>query len=232
MTQSPDSARLWKTSLPGIELFEARLQQPAKPESKAVAQVRTYLETHYTQNVSLDQLVDLSPYYLIRCFRQQVGCALHQYLGTAMVYLKDFSKDFSISAEIAGFVSVLVGFTGAGVIVFQAAQAEDPDRRYVAAVMSGVFYIVVGLFGATVVGLFSALPGELVSAIAGLALLSTIGKGLVTALTQEKEREPALITFLVTASGLTLLGIGSAFWGLLAGVLATMIARRIGVQAT
>ncbi|MEM9976143.1 MAG: benzoate/H(+) symporter BenE family transporter [Cyanobacteria bacterium P01_D01_bin.2] len=98
----------------------------------------------------------------------------------------------------------------------------DPDRRYVAAVMSGVFYIVVGLFGATVVGLFSALPGELVVAIAGLALLSTIGKGLVTALAQEQEQEPALITFLVTASGLSLFGIGSAFWGLLAGVLATV----------
>ncbi|MEM9977575.1 MAG: benzoate/H(+) symporter BenE family transporter [Cyanobacteria bacterium P01_D01_bin.2] len=102
---------------------------------------------------------------------------------------------------------------------------EEPDRRYVAAVMSGVFYIVVGLFGATVVGLFSALPQELVAAIAGLALLGTIGKGLITALAQEKEREPALITFLVTASGVSLLGIGSAFWGLLAGLLATLTAQ-------
>ncbi|MEO0433003.1 MAG: benzoate/H(+) symporter BenE family transporter [Cyanobacteria bacterium J06656_5] len=107
---------------------------------------------------------------------------------------------------------------------------EDPDRRYVAAVMSGVFYIVVGLFGATVVGLFSALPGELVVAIAGLALLGTIGKGLVTALAQEKEREPALITFLVTASGVSLFGIGSAFWGILAGGLAT-VAFRVKGQA-
>ena len=107
---------------------------------------------------------------------------------------------------------------------------EDPDRRYVAAVMSGVFYIVVGLFGATVVGLFSALPGELVVAIAGLALLGTIGKGLVTALAQEKEREPALITFLVTASGVSLFGIGSAFWGILAGMLAT-VAFRVKGQA-
>lgn len=100
---------------------------------------------------------------------------------------------------------------------------EDPDKRYVAAVMVGVFYILVGLFGATVVGLFAALPQELVVAIAGLALLGTIGKGLVTALAQEKEREPALITFLVTASGVSLWGIGSAFWGLLAGGLAKLI---------
>ena len=60
-------------------------------------------------------------------------------------------------------------------------------------------------------------------AIAGLALLSTISKGLVTALSQEKERQSALITFLVTASGISLWGIGSAFWGLLIGVLANLI---------
>lgn len=102
---------------------------------------------------------------------------------------------------------------------------EDPSKRYVAAVTAGVLYIVIGLFGATVVSIFSALPQELVVAIAGLALLGTIGKGLVSALTQENEREPALITFLVTASGVSLLGIGSAFWGLLAGGLATLVTR-------
>lgn len=58
------------------------------------------------------------------------------------------------------------------------------------------------------------------SAIAGLALLSTIGKSLVAALADDNEREAALLTFLVTASGMTLLGIGSAFWGLATGLLA------------
>lgn len=62
-------------------------------------------------------------------------------------------------------------------------------------------------------------------AIAGLALLSTIGKGLATALAQDSEREPALITFLVTASGVTLWGIGSAFWGLIAGIIALGLLR-------
>ncbi|MEM7794280.1 MAG: benzoate/H(+) symporter BenE family transporter [Cyanobacteria bacterium P01_C01_bin.118] len=108
---------------------------------------------------------------------------------------------------------------------------KDPNKRYVAAVMAGFFYIVVGLFGATVVGLFSALPQELVVTIAGLALLGTIGKGLATALSHEKEREPALITFLVTASGISLFGIGSAFWGLLAGGLATLVAQFNNVSA-
>ncbi|MEO1353186.1 MAG: benzoate/H(+) symporter BenE family transporter [Cyanobacteria bacterium J06635_15] len=102
---------------------------------------------------------------------------------------------------------------------------ENPEKRYVAALTVGVLYIVIGLFGATVSSIFAALPQELVLAIAGLALLGTIGNGLVTALAQEKEREPALITFLVTASGVTLLGIGSAFWGLMAGILAIVISR-------
>ena len=102
---------------------------------------------------------------------------------------------------------------------------EDPHKRYIAAVAVGVFYIAIGLFGATVGSIFAALPQELVLAIAGLALLGTIGNGLVTALAAEKEREPALITFLVTASGITILGIGSAFWGLVIGVLALVVLR-------
>ena len=103
---------------------------------------------------------------------------------------------------------------------------EDPDRRYVAAIAVGVFYMIVGIFGATVSSVFEALPQELIVAIAGLALLGTIGKGLATALSDEKDREAALITFLVTASGMSLFGIGSAFWGLVFGGGALMISRR------
>lgn len=96
---------------------------------------------------------------------------------------------------------------------------EDPARRYMAAVAAGMFYLLIGLAGATVAALFAAFPRELVLAIAGLALLNTIGGGLAAALGNEKEREPALVTFLITASGVTLAGIGSAFWGLVGGVL-------------
>jgi benzoate membrane transport protein len=88
----------------------------------------------------------------------------------------------------------------------------------VAAVFAGLFYLIVGVFGATVVALFVAFPPELVAAIAGLALLATIGNGLARATGQENQREAALVTFLVTASGVALAGIGSAFWGLVAGV--------------
>jgi benzoate membrane transport protein len=105
---------------------------------------------------------------------------------------------------------------------------EDPARRYVAGVAAGVFYCLVGLFGATVAALFAAFPNELVLVIAGLALLGTIGNGLAAALADESQREPAIITFLVTASGLTLFGIGPAFWGLVAGGLALFVLRPRG----
>lgn len=108
---------------------------------------------------------------------------------------------------------------------------SDPQRRYVAAVAAGVFYLLIGLFGATVGAVFAAFPKELVLVIAGLALFGTIGNGLAAALANEREREPALVTFLVTASGVTLFGVGAAFWGLVAGVIA-MLALHGGKPAT
>ncbi|MBB5193434.1 benzoate membrane transport protein [Silvimonas terrae] len=100
---------------------------------------------------------------------------------------------------------------------------EDPAQRYLAAVFAGVFYLLAGLFGATIGALFAAFPKELVMAIAGIALFGTIAGSLATAMKEDHLREPALITFLVTASGTSLFGIGSAFWGLVAGALAIAI---------
>lgn len=100
---------------------------------------------------------------------------------------------------------------------------EDPDKRYTAAVSCGLLYTVIGIFGATVTGLLTAFPRELVAAIAGLALLGSIGAGLATALADERHREPALITFLVTLSGVAIAGIGSAFWGVVAGAAALFV---------
>jgi benzoate membrane transport protein len=104
---------------------------------------------------------------------------------------------------------------------------EDPGRRYTAAVCCGAFYVVIGLFGAAVTGLLTAFPKELVAAIAGLALLGTIGGGLAAAVRDESHREAALITFLVTLSGVTIAGIGSAFWGVAAGA-AALAAQQLG----
>jgi benzoate membrane transport protein len=102
---------------------------------------------------------------------------------------------------------------------------EDPARRYTAAVAAGGFYIVVGLFGATVAAVFAAFPKELVACVAGIALFGTIANSLSMALREEADREAALVTFLVTASGLSLAGIGSAFWGLVAGGICLLVLR-------
>ena len=102
---------------------------------------------------------------------------------------------------------------------------EDPSRRWLARAAAGLFYIIVGLMGGAVVGLIAAFPKELVLAVAGLALLGTIGSGLAVAMKEESQREAALITFVVTASGLTLWGVGAAFWGVVAGALALAVQR-------
>ncbi|MCA0244742.1 MAG: benzoate/H(+) symporter BenE family transporter [Proteobacteria bacterium] len=103
--------------------------------------------------------------------------------------------------------------------------SADPARRYTAPVVAGVLYAALGLAGGAVVGLIAAFPKELVLAVAGFALLGTIAGGLAAALKDEHGREAALITYLVTASGLTLAGIGAAFWGVVIGALALGVQR-------
>jgi benzoate membrane transport protein len=100
---------------------------------------------------------------------------------------------------------------------------EDPKKRYTAAVSCGLIYIVIGIFGAAITGLLTAFPKELVITIAGLALLGTIGSGLAAAVKDETHREAALVTFLVTLSGVVIAGIGSAFWGVVAGAVALFV---------
>ncbi|MCW3150422.1 benzoate/H(+) symporter BenE family transporter [Stutzerimonas stutzeri] len=100
---------------------------------------------------------------------------------------------------------------------------ENPDRRYVAGVSGGVFYLLLGIFGATLVSIFSAFPAALIAALAGLALLAAIGGALSTAMSVAADREAALITFLVTASGMSFLGLSAAFWGLIFGIAAHLL---------
>jgi benzoate membrane transport protein len=124
-------------------------------------------------------------------------------------------------APFGGFALNLSAITAA--ICMGKEAHPDPERRYTAAVTCGVIYVGIGLFGAVVTALLAAFPKELIAAIAGLALLSTISAGLVSALGDEKHREAAIITFLVTLSGIVIAGIGSAFWGVVAGTLALFV---------
>ncbi|CDF83220.1 Inner membrane protein ydcO [Pseudomonas knackmussii B13] len=100
---------------------------------------------------------------------------------------------------------------------------ENPHKRYTAALWCGLFYGIAGIFGATLAALFAALPKALVLSIAALALLGSITNGLSNAMADARQREAAMVTFLVTASGLTLFSVGSAFWGLVAGLATQLI---------
>lgn len=99
----------------------------------------------------------------------------------------------------------------------------DPAKRYVAGIACGAFYLVFGMFGATIASVFSAMPKELTAVIAGLALFASLSSSLASAMSDVTQRESALVTFLVTISGISIGGIGAAFWGLIAGVVTNMI---------
>lgn len=122
-----------------------------------------------------------------------------------------------ILAPLGGFSFNLAAITAA--ICTGREAGEDPKTRYLASVWAGLFYLVTGIFGASVAAIFAAFPQALIITVAGLALLGTIGSSLASALAQPDEREAALLTFLVTASGVSIAGIGSAFWGLFIGLI-------------
>lgn len=99
----------------------------------------------------------------------------------------------------------------------------DAKLRYGSGVTSGIFKTLLGLFGTTVVAFFAGLPKALIAAMAGLALLGTIQGCLVGALGEAKDREAAMFALLLTASDVQLLGIGSAFWGLVVGFIVSKV---------
>jgi benzoate membrane transport protein len=129
----------------------------------------------------------------------------------------------TLLAPFGGYAFNLAAITAA--ICMGREAHEDPARRYTASIAAGVFYVLLGLAGGAVAVLLSAFPRELVAAIAGLALLGTIAGALATALKDEGHRDAAILTFLVCLSGVSAFGIGAAFWGVVAGGVATLVAR-------
>ena len=152
--------------------------------------------------------------------------------GVAAQRAAGYAIPVSPVTAATGMVTLLLAPFGAFAINLAAITASlcmspeahaDPAKRYTAPVVAGLFYTLLGLAGGAVVGLLAAFPKELVSALAGLALLGTIAGGLSAALKDERHRDAAAMTFLVTLSGLTVAGIGAAFWGVLAGAAALAV---------
>lgn len=131
-------------------------------------------------------------------------------------------------APFGGFTFNLAAITAA--ICTSEESHPDPKKRYIAGVSSGAFNIIAGVFGSALVGLFAAFPITLVSALAGLALVGAIGSSLNSASESSQYREAAILTFLVTASGMTFFGIASAFWGLAIGMLTVLLSPKLAVK--
>ena len=95
----------------------------------------------------------------------------------------------------------------------------DPKRRWVAGVSTGASYLVLGAFSAAFAALVVLAPAAVIPAVAGLALFAAFGSSVQQAIDDPGERIPAVVTFLVAASGIAVLGVSAAFWALVAGLL-------------
>lgn len=141
---------------------------------------------------------------------------------------------------VTSLASLVVAFFGGITIVIAAITAalctgkeshQDPDKRYVAGIANGVFYLIGGCFAGTIVQLFTALPTAFVAVLAGLALIGAIMANLMGAINEAGHREASVITFLATASGITYLGLGSAFWGVIIGLAAYLLLHRSAINS-
>lgn len=155
--------------------------------------------------------------------------------GMTILNLAGYRVPAKAIIVITALASMLVAFTGGITIVLAAITAaictgkdahENKEKRYIAGISNGIFYLVGGLFAGTIVMLFTALPKELITILAGLALIGAITANLAIVIEDTRHREASLITFLATASGMTMWGLGSAFWGIVIGLLAFFIMSR------
>ena len=152
--------------------------------------------------------------------------------GMAIIKLSGYDTSAKPILSVASIVSLAVAFVGGITIVLAAITAalctgkdshELKEKRYIAGIANGIFYILGCLFAGSIVMLFSLLPKELVAALAGLALLGAISTNITVAMKDESQRDAALITFLATVSGMHFLGLSSVFWGICIGMIAHLV---------
>lgn len=174
-----------------------------------------------TPQFSLSSLVGVAlPLFIVTMASQNLpGVAAQRAAGYAIPVSPVTTTTGIITLVLAPFGAFAVNLAAITAAICMSPEAHaDPAKRYTAPVVAGLFYIAMGLAGGAVVGLLAAVPKELVAAVAGLALLGTIAGGLAQALADPRHRDAAALTFLVTLSGISVAGIGAAFWGVVAGV--------------
>ncbi|MDM5247820.1 benzoate/H(+) symporter BenE family transporter [Lysinibacillus sp. G4S2] len=202
------------------------------------------LITYFTGNLKTDS-IDISlvnPIFTIPTFSLDaligigvplciVTMASQNAPGIGVLRADGYNVPISPLVTTTGIFSILLAPFGSHAINLAAITAaictgkeahEDKNKRYIAGISCGLFYLIFGLFGAAIASIFQALPGEFIATIAGLALFASLSSSLASAM-EGTQKESALITFLVTISGISFLGIGAAFWGLIAGILTNSI---------
>ena len=161
--------------------------------------------------------------------------------GMAIMKLSGYDTPAKPSITVTSIASLAVACVGGITIVLASITAalcmgkdahELKEKRYIAGIANGIFYILGGLFAGSIVMLFSLLPKELVAALAGLALLGAIATNISVAMKNDGQRDAALITFLASASGMHFLGLSSVFWGICIGVIAHFILTPRSTPAT
>jgi benzoate membrane transport protein len=217
--------RLWsRYSVVGV-LLAGALVVAAQGTFQSSTLALELAQPKWTQpTLSWNAVINLAiPLFLVTMLSQNMpGVAVMRACGVAAPISEVIATTgvtTTVFAPFGGFAINLAAITAA--IAMSRESHADPKRRYVAAVVTGVFYCIAGTFGAVIAGLFAAFPAAFIATLAGLALLGTLGNSLASALADEGEREAALITFLIAASGLTVLGVGAAFWAIVVGLVAS-----------
>jgi benzoate membrane transport protein len=209
-----------------IAALQGRLEFPAVTMGLA-------LPTWYMPVFTLDALFGLALPLLVMALSSQYAP------GQAVLIANGYDAPINRILTLTGVTSMVTALFGghgntlgalsAAILVGPDAH-PDPDKRYAAGVMGGVWHIAFGLFGAAVVDLFTTFPAVFVSTVAGLSLSGVLSSSLATALAQPATRDAALVAFLCTAGDFALLGIGAPFWGLLAGIGIYLLMRQPDAQ--
>jgi benzoate membrane transport protein len=167
------------------------------------------------------------PLYLVTMASQNLP-------GAAVIKASGYEPPFASALRVTGLASLLIAPLGAHSINLAAITAAictgpdahpDPKERWRTGIAYLFVYCSLALLGASLVALFAAFPAPLIRTIAGLGLIGSLVGALGAALAEERERFAAVTAFVITASGLTLSGIGAAFWGLVAGLVVLALDR-------
>jgi len=185
-------------------------------------------------DISLSTLTLIMPVFDTRAI---IGIALPLYLvtmasqnlpGFAVLRAAGYEPPTAAALQVTGLLSLLTAPFGAHTSNMAAISAAictgpdahpDPAQRWLTGPFYALSYLILAIFGASLVALFAVLPAPLIALVAGLALIGAFANALTIALKNETERLAAVVTFAVTASGISIAGIGAAFWALAAGLL-------------